>query len=134
MKHFAQHIASVTFRALLVIALIGTATAVYAHAILVSSAPRDNAVLKTPPKRVVLRFDSRIEKKVSQVTLLNSDNKKIALPSTSKANSSGPSNQLIVPLPPLKPGKYQLQYQVMATDGHLTPGAISFTITGGKTR
>ena len=113
---------------LLAVAAIGTAAS--AHAVLVSSVPKDKAVLKTPPKQVVLRFDARIEKRVSQVTLLDAKNKKVKLPASK--NAGGKPSELIVAMPALKPGTYRIQYQVMATDGHLTPGQVQFTVAARK--
>lgn len=103
-----------------------------AHAVLVSSTPKDNATVKVAPANVVLRFDARIEKPVTQVTLLDGKGKKVALTAPSHGYKAGAPNQLIVPMPKLKPGSYRLEYRVLATDGHLTPGLVRFTVAGGK--
>lgn len=99
-----------------------------AHAVLVSSIPKENSTITSSPKKAVLRFDARIEKKVSQVKLFKETGGKVAL----KSPSGGAENELIVALPKLKPGKYRLEYKVLASDGHLTPGLIRFTISGAK--
>lgn len=117
--------------AAVLLALLALPVAANAHAVLVSSTPKDKAVLKTAPKRVALRFDARIEKKVSQATLLTARGQKVTL-TKPKGGYGGASNELIVPLPSLKPGSYRLEYRVLATDGHLTPGLVRFTISGGK--
>jgi len=36
--------------------------------------------------------------------------------------------RLIVPLSPLAPGVYIVRYRVLAADGHVTEGALRFTI------
>lgn len=117
---------------LTMVAVAAINIAVDAHAVLVSSVPKDQAVLKTPPKKAILNFNSRIEKKVTQVVLLK-DRQKVKLPSEQHF-SAGPANQLTIALPSLKPGSYRLEYKVLATDGHLTPGLIRFTISGGNTQ
>lgn len=101
-----------------------------AHAVLASSSPKDKAVLSAAPKQVVLRFKSRIEKSVTQVTLLNGKGKKVALPVPKNGYAAGPPEQVTIPMPALKPDSYRLEYQVLATDGHLTPGLVRFTIKG----
>lgn len=103
-----------------------------AHAVLVSSTPKNNTTVKKSPAKVVLNFDSQIDKQVSQVVLKDKKNKDVPVTTPKGGYTAGKSNQLIVPLPKLKPGNYQLQYRVLATDGHMTPGAISFTVSGGK--
>lgn len=116
--------------ALFIVVFAVLSTVVYAHALLLSSSPRDKAVLKAAPKQIVLRFDARIEKKVSRVTLYDSDRKVIKLPRPAAGYTSGPPHSLIIPMPNLKPGSYRLEYRVLAADGHLTPGVINFTISG----
>lgn len=103
-----------------------------AHAVLVSSSPKNNAVLSTPPKKVSLHFDARIEKRVAEVTLLDSRGRRVPLPSAKNGYTSGPSDTLIIPMPSLKPGRYQLRYKILATDGHITPGLIGFTVAEKK--
>jgi len=36
--------------------------------------------------------------------------------------------RLVVPLTPLAPGIYIVRYRVLAADGHVTEGALRFTI------
>ncbi len=102
----------------------------WAHAVLVRSSPPDQAVLSAPPGHAVLRFNGRIERQVSQVVLLDQDGKKVELPVSVTAPGSPDTleDTLEVPLPALAPGKYRLQYRVLAVDGHTTPGMIRFTV------
>jgi copper resistance protein C len=119
----------ITLAAVLVAAV---ATAVGAHAVLVGSSPKDKATIKAAPKQVVLNFNATIDKKVTKVTLLDAKGHKVALPTPKDGYTAGPPASLIVPMPALKPGAYRLEYEVMATDGHITPGLVRFTIAGGK--
>ncbi len=114
----------------LMLSLPASASEVYAHAVLLESTPKDESVLASPPGQVVLRFNSKIEKKITQVVLLDSQNKRIAL----RPLDSGPgtSDSLVIPVPPLGPGRYQLQYRILAIDGHATPGLIRFSVLQGR--
>lgn len=133
MSPASRGLASLAMRACLAaLVLLACSLPATAHAVLVSSSPKNNATVKAAPKRVVLRFDARIEKPVTQVTLFDSKGKKVALPPAPNGYSAGPANQLSVPMPSLKPGAYRLEYRVLATDGHLTPGLVRFTVAGGK--
>lgn len=99
-----------------------------AHAVLVGSTPKDGATVAASPKTIVLRFDAKIEKKVTQVTLLDAKGKQVALPKPPHGYTGGPANQLVIPIPKLRSGAYRLEYQVMATDGHISPGMITFRV------
>lgn len=106
-------------------------TAADAHAVLLASSPKDNSVLTTAPKTVMLRFDARIEKSVTQVKLTDSKGHRVKLPS-GRGYKAGSPERLIIPMPPLKPGRYRLEYRILAADGHLTPGLVRFTILTRK--
>ena len=38
------------------------------------------------------------------------------------------ADRLVVPLQPLTPGVYIVRYRVLAADGHVTEGALRFTV------
>lgn len=101
----------------------------WGHAILIQSSPKDQSKLQSSPNQVVLRFNGKIEKKVSQITLQDGQGHKVPIPGTSKALTSGAPDTLVIPLPQLGPGSYQLQYRILAIDGHATPGRIHFSIS-----
>src|SRR5882672_9470423 len=101
-----------------------------AHALLMESSPKQDEKLKTPATQAVLRFDARIEKSVTRVTLVDGDGHKIKMPPIPE-DKDGPEDRLTIPFPALKPGAYQLQYTVLAADGHATPGILRFSIVPG---
>jgi methionine-rich copper-binding protein CopC len=96
-----------------------------AHAIILESAPRHEETLSTP-KRIVLRFNSRLEKPLCAVHLVGPRQKTIAL---LRQDPDTPADTLAYALPPLDPGAYQARWKVMAADGHVTEGIVLFTIT-----
>ena len=97
-----------------------------AHAIVLEASPAHEAVLAAPPARVILRFNSKIEHALSRVTLETAAGRPVALP---VARASGEdAARLVVPLSPLAPGVYIVRYRVLAADGHVTEGALRFTI------
>ena len=96
-----------------------------AHAIILESAPRHEETLSTP-KRIVLRFNSRLEKPLCSVHLVGPRQKTIAL---LRQDPETPADTLAYALPPLDPGAYQARWKVMAADGHVTEGIVLFTIT-----
>jgi methionine-rich copper-binding protein CopC len=116
-------------RARAVLALIATlaCTPCWPHAVVVESSPPFGARLTAAPERVVLRFNVRIEHALARATLKRGDAEPVPL--TPLAESAGQSDRLIIPLPPLRAGDYEIRYRVLATDGHTTQGVLRFRVT-----
>jgi methionine-rich copper-binding protein CopC len=95
-----------------------------AHAIIVSSDPAADAVVRPPSLPVMLRFNSRIDPERSRLTLLRSDGSSELLP---LAPDRRPDT-LAAKLDGLTPGRYRLRWQVLAIDGHITRGDIPFAV------
>jgi len=105
------------------------AVPVAAHAIVLESVPAPGAVLARAPERVVLRFNSKIEKGLTRVTLANSD----GAPRLLSIASDGPGgdrepDRIVIPLPALLSGRVVIRYRVLSVDGHITEGALRFTV------
>jgi hypothetical protein len=98
-----------------------------AHAIVLESSPVHDAVLERAPEQVTLRFNSKIEKRFTRVTLTAGDRPpaSIVLPG---GDDASPPDRVVIPLSPLAPGVYVLRYRVLAVDGHITEGALRFTV------
>jgi methionine-rich copper-binding protein CopC len=95
-----------------------------AHAIIVSADPAVDAVLHTPTVPVVLRFNSRIDRERSRLTLLRPDGSSQPLP---LASAQRPDT-LAAKIDGLAAGHYRLRWQVLAVDGHITRGDIPFAV------
>jgi hypothetical protein len=95
-----------------------------AHAIIVSSDPAVDAMVRPPSLPIVLRFNSRIDRERSRLTLLRPDgsSEPVALA------PEGPPDTLAAKLDGLAPGRYRLRWQVLAIDGHITRGDIPFAV------
>jgi methionine-rich copper-binding protein CopC len=95
------------------------------HAVLVKSSPARRAVLASPPARVELTFNERLEPAYSTVSVwagdLRVDDTKIAI---------APDNprRVSVGLPALKHGSYTVKYRVLSVDGHVVEGTYPFEI------
>jgi copper resistance protein C len=111
-----------TVAALLLIA----ATLVEGHAILKESHPAANSKVTGPDVPIMLKFNVRIDAKLSKLHLLHPDNSTTDL--TIEAQSS--ADTLNSKATGLKPGEYRIQWQVLAPDGHITRGEIPCTVTG----
>ena len=95
-----------------------------AHAILVDSTPAVHARIPAGHEAVVLRFNSRIDRGRSRLTLIGADQAPVRL----TIGASGPADVLDAAAD-LAPGAYTLRWQVLAVDGHITRGDVPFTVT-----
>lgn len=99
-------------------------TLAWAHAVLVSAQPGDNSTVAGPDVAVLLKYNSRVDIEHSTLTLLAPDGKvgKVAI------GSQPAPGLLSAKLTGLVKGAYELRWQVLAIDGHITRGKVLFQI------
>jgi methionine-rich copper-binding protein CopC len=109
---------------LLLAAVLLLAGQAWAHAIIVESTPKVNGVVTGPVLEIKLRFNVRIDAARSQLTLVLPDgtSRAVEFPQQPSPDS------LSATVPKILPGTYQLHWQVLASDGHITQGDIPFTV------
>ena len=100
--------------------------AAWAHAIILESEPLAGAKLAAPPARIYLRFNSKLEKRLSSVTLTSAEGRPVPLPVVGAGDAS--PERIVLPLRKLRPGAYVVRYKVLAVDGHITEGALRFAV------
>lgn len=95
-----------------------------AHAVLVSAQPAENSTVAGPDVAVLLKYNSRVDIAHSTLTLLAPDGKagKVAI------GSEPAPGLLSAKLTGLAKGAYELRWQVLAIDGHVTRGKVLFQI------
>jgi copper resistance protein C len=108
----------------LLLCLAGADRAALAHAIVLESAPAVDASVVGPDVDLRLRFNSRIDHRRSRMVLVFPD--KTPRPLTAAAGA-GPDT-LSAHAAGLAPGPYELSWQVLAVDGHITRGQIPFRV------
>lgn len=106
--------------------LLAAATAAPAHSLLLESSPAAGTELARPPERVALRFNNRIEKRLSRLRLVDARGEGRTL---AVAEDEGAPDSLTAPLPPLPPGTYRVEWRVLSTDGHVVNGRFGFRVT-----
>ena len=111
-----------------VIAICGTANlasrVAWAHAVLLSAQPGENSTVDGPDVAVLLKYNSRLDTQHSTLTLLAPDGKveKVAI------GGQPAPGLLSAKLTGLVKGAYELRWQVLAIDGHVTRGKVLFQI------
>jgi methionine-rich copper-binding protein CopC len=105
-------------------ALFGTSPGL-AHSLLLESSPAAEATLAAAPVQLTLRFNNRIEKRLSRITLRDERGTPQAL---TIAAADGGADRLAAAVPPLAPGAYRVEWHVLSTDGHVVSGSFGFRL------
>ncbi len=100
------------------------APAARAHAILIDSTPAVHGSIPAGHEAVMLKFNSRIDRERSRLTLIAPGKDPARLP----IGADGPAD-IITSAADLPPGAYAMRWQVLAVDGHITRGDVPFTVT-----
>ena len=102
----------------------GATQTCWAHAILMDSTPKINSTVRGPDLDITLRYNVRVDGSRSRVMLVAEDGTstqltlaKQAKPDILQMHASG-----------LKAGAYKLQWNVLASDGHMSKGDVPFTV------
>jgi methionine-rich copper-binding protein CopC len=97
-----------------------------AHSLLLASSPAPGAVVTASPSHVVLRFNNRIEKRLSRVRLVD-ERGRVATAPVARADDET-AESLFAAVPPLAPGAWRVEWQVFSTDGHVVSGSYGFRL------
>jgi copper resistance protein C len=122
MRQWKRAVAWIAVAALVLVA----ARIVEGHAVLKESSPAANSKVKGPDVPIMLKYNVRIDAKLSKLQLLKPDNSSIDL----KIEEQSSPDTLNAKATDLKAGQYQIRWQVLAPDGHITRGYVPFTVVG----
>lgn len=112
--------------AIAVAALVFVPIQAMAHAILMQSSPAAGASVPEGKLAMTFRYNSRIDRARSRLTLTRPDQSQAVLP----IDPDGPPNLLQTTTDLSVPGAYVVRWQVLAIDGHITRGDVPFAVTG----
>jgi methionine-rich copper-binding protein CopC len=104
--------------------LLALASVALAHSLVLESSPAAGATVQAP-RQLNVRFNNRIEKALSRLRLFGERGEPLPLATPA---ADGPADRLTSPLPPLAPGTYRVEWQVLSTDGHIVSGGFSFRV------
>lgn len=104
--------------------LTGLSHPAWAHAILMESTPKLHATVAGPDVPIELRFNVRVDGSRSRLHLLAPDGSLQSLPLAKQSTPDILQSQASG----LKPGAYKLRWSVLASDGHMSGGEVSFTV------
>jgi hypothetical protein len=95
-----------------------------AHAILFEATPARNSIVNGSSVAVKLRFNVRIDSGRSRLALVYPGGSLHAL----QVKPQQPAEVVAADVSDLGPGHYDLKWQVLASDGHMTQGDIPFAV------
>jgi copper resistance protein C len=98
--------------------------AALAHAVLVKSSPAQGATVKTGDLEITLTYNSRIDAPHSSLHLIGPEGKERTLAVDEHASP----NLMVSKAAGLTAGAYKLQWQVQASDGHISRGVVAFRV------
>ena len=99
---------------------------VHGHAVLKESHPAANGKVSGPDVPILLKYNARIDGKLSKLQLVHPDNSTSDL----KIEQQTSADTLNAKASGLTPGAYRILWQVLAPDGHITRGEVPFTVVG----
>ena len=123
----AMTLRSLSLARLILTTLILVATSVpylAAHAVLFEATPARNSTIVGRFLEVKLRFNVRVDASRSRLALLYPDGSLRVL----QVKSEQSADVLAADASDLASGKYDLKWQVLAADGHITQGEIPFAV------
>jgi copper resistance protein C len=109
----------------MVLAVCLTWQAASAHAFLERSVPPVGSEVATPPSTLTLTFTEPIEPAFSSVAVTDGHGGRVDQ-GTLSTHDDG--RALLVPLKPLAPGAYAVEWHVTSVDTHKTQGHFSFSV------
>jgi methionine-rich copper-binding protein CopC len=120
---------------IVIILVLAVPLAALAHAKMLRSTPGAGDVSQPPPQ-VELWFNELLDAKFNSIAVFPAAELN-AKPRTSLTKGEAqvdPQDRthLIVPLKPLPPGNYMVEWRVLSLDGHSAPGRFEFRVLGSK--
>jgi copper resistance protein C len=112
---------SFNFVALFLI-LVGSATAVQAHAMLDHASPGVGSTVGSSPSQVTLYFTQALEPKFSGAEVRNGSGARV------DKGKSVSGNVMRLSVGSLPPGSYSVTWHVLSVDTHTTQGSFSFHV------
>jgi putative copper export protein/methionine-rich copper-binding protein CopC len=97
---------------------------VSAHAYIAQSTPYENAELAEAPSAIRIKFTEKVDTKLSNISLKNIDSS-IAI---AGKLSNDDDLTLIYTIPKLDKGIYEVSWQVLSLDSHITDGSFQFAV------
>jgi methionine-rich copper-binding protein CopC len=115
-----------TYSAVVALSMVLHTDFAASHAVLVSSVPAASAVLKEAPREIRLTFNQPVELRFSKLTVTRREGNKVQVGPVSSDTQE--RTNLVVAVPTLQPGHYQVHWEATSSDSHRIQGDFDFEI------
>jgi copper transport protein len=116
---------AVAVATLAVIALGASAAPASAHALLLTSDPAGGAIVANPPTVIRLHFSETVSVPFGAIRLIDPSGRPVT---TGPPRVGQTDRDVVVAVPALSHGSYDLAWQILDSDGHLTGGDFIFHV------
>jgi copper resistance protein C len=110
----------------LVLVALALPAASWAHAMLIKAEPAVGAAVSQAPRQLTLHFSEGVEPAFTTINVVDAQGARMDDGAARRAE--GDSKTIIVPLRPLPPGDYKVEWRATSVDTHKTSGKFSFTV------
>jgi methionine-rich copper-binding protein CopC len=97
-----------------------------AHAFLQRADPPVGGTVTGAPREIRLWFSEPLEPRFSGADVTTASGDKVE--TTSVRLDDADHRQLVIDVPPLKPGSYRVRWHVVSVDSHRTEGSFTFQV------
>lgn len=98
----------------------------FAHAIMVKSAPAKDEVVTTAPKQVDVWFNDKVGSEYKALAVIDSKGQRVD--NKDAQQETFDQSHLFATVQPLAPGTYTVRYRVVSIDTHIVTGKFQFTV------
>lgn len=113
-------------RGLVLIMALAVPMPLFAHAIMVRSAPEANATLAVSPKQIDVWFNDKVGTEYIALAVIDSKGKRVDNKDVQQETFD--QSHLYATVPTLVPDIYTVRYRVVSIDTHIVTGKYQFTI------
>lgn len=127
MAHYQNHNKQFTlFSGLILLAALAMPMPLFAHAIMVRSAPEKDAILTESPKQIDVWFNDKVGSEYKALAVIDSKGKRVDNKDVQQETFD--QSHLFATVPTLPPDTYTVRYRVVSIDTHIVTGKYQFTI------
>lgn len=116
----------VPFSGFIVAIALMTPMPLFAHAIMVRSAPEANATVSETPKQIDVWFNDKVGTEYIALAVIDSKGKRVD--NKDAQQETFDQSHLFATVPNLAPDTYTVRYRVVSIDTHIVTGKYQFTI------
>ncbi|WP_135506409.1 copper resistance CopC family protein [Roseovarius aestuariivivens] len=98
-------------------------TVAYAHSKMDATSPTDGAVLNEAPTEIAFTFSGKL-----RLTKVEASHSSGGAQTIDLSDHTSFTNEFTLPIDPMGPGSYDIEWRGLGTDGHAMQGSFTFNV------